>query len=213
MTHYIRLGPLLLSMVFMLLSMGTALGQESGDKPAPALDAKEMEKLWEYLASDDAAKAFKAMGKLAGVPDQATVFLKTRLKVVPPADPKVLQKLLEDLNSDQYAIRQKASAELERLADLAGPALREKVDGKISLEMRKRIEALLDKLDGPITLPELLRSLRTVELLELIGTPAARDVVAPVAKGAPGHRLTEAAQGAVSRLDKRLKPAPKQDGR
>jgi hypothetical protein len=170
---------------------------------------KQLEKLWEDLASDDAALAFKAMGRMAGAAAETTAFLKSRLKPVDPADPKVLQKLLEDLNSDQYTIRQKASLQLEKLADLAGPALRDKLDAKPSLEMRKRIEALIDKLDGPVTLPDLLRSLRAVELLELIGTPQSRQVLEPLAKGAPGHRITEAAQGAIARLDKRLKAAPK----
>jgi hypothetical protein len=176
---------------------------------APQPDAKQLEKLWEDLASDDAAKAFKAMGQMAGVRAETTVLLKSKLKPVDPADPKMLLKLLEDLNSDQYTLRQKASVQLEKLADLAGPALREKLDAKPSLEMRKRIEALIDKLDGPVTLPELLRSLRAVELLELIGTPQSRHVLEPLAKGAPGHRFTEAAQGAITRLDKRLKAAPK----
>jgi hypothetical protein len=180
-----------------------------GQGPGPKPDAKQLEILWDELASDDAAKAFKAMGQMAGVPAETTALLKAKLKAVDPADPKVLQKLLEDLNSDQYTVRQKASTQLEKLADLAGPALREKLDAKPSLEMRKRIEALIDKLDGPVTLPELLRSLRAVELLELIGTPETRQVLEPLAKGAPGHRFTEAAQGAVTRLDKRLKAAPK----
>jgi len=187
----------------------TCLPVTSGQGPASKPDAKQLEKLWDELASDDAAKAFKAMGQMAGVPAETTALLKSKLKQVEPADPKMLQKLLEDLNSDQYNIRQKASVQLEKMADLAGNALREKLESKPSLEMRKRIEALIDKLDGPVTLPELLRSLRAVELLELIGTPEARQVLEPLAKGAAGHRFTEAAQGAVTRLDKRLKTAPK----
>jgi hypothetical protein len=185
-----------------------ALLMPTQDPPAK-IDAKQLEKLWEELASDDAAKAFKAMGQMAAFPAETTALLKSKLKPVEPADPKELQRLLEDLNSDQYQVRQKASVQLEKLADLAGAALRAKLEAKPSLEMRKRIETLLDKLDGPVTLPELLRALRAVELLELIGTPAARQALEPLAKGATGHRVTEAAQGSVSRLDKRLKAATK----
>jgi hypothetical protein len=195
MTYRILL--LLLSLAF--------VSNSSAQGPTPKPDAKQLEKLWDDLASDDAAKAFKAMGQMAGVPAETVALLKSKLKPVDPADPKVVKQLLEDLNSDQYTVRQKASAQLEKLADLAGPALREKLESKPSLEMRRRIESLIDKLDGPVTLPELLRSLRAVELLELIGTPEARQALVPLANGAPGHRMTEAAQGAVMRLDKRLK--------
>jgi hypothetical protein len=197
MTQFIRFGLCL----FALVGVPWAAAQDAAPQP----DAKQLEKLWAELASDDAAKAFRAMGQMAGVPTETTALLKAKLKPVEPADPKVVQKLLDDLNSDQYTVRQKANTELEKMADLAGPALRERLEGKPSLEMRKRIETLVDKLDGPVTLPELLRSLRAVELLELIGTSQSRQVLQPLAKGAPGHRLTEAAQGAVTRLDKRLK--------
>jgi hypothetical protein len=191
--------------ILLLLVAVAGAPLSSAQGPPPKLDAKQMEKLWDELASDDAAKAFKAMGQMAGVPAETTALLKSKLKPVDPPDPKVVKQLLDDLNSETYTVRQKASVQLEKLADLAGPALREKLETKPSLEMRKRIEALLDKLDGPVTLPELLRSLRAVELLELIGTPEARQVLVPLSKGAPGHRMTEAAQGAVMRLDKRLK--------
>ncbi len=177
------------------------------DKQPPA--PKDFDKLWDLLASDDAMEAFKAMGTLARTPKESVAYLKDKLKPVPAADPKVLEQLIADLNSPTYATRQKATAELEKLADLAGQVLRDQLKGKPSLEMRKRIEALLDKLDGPVTQPDLLRSLRTVELLELIGTPEARAVLEPITKGAPGHRLTEAAQDSVKRLEKRQKDTEK----
>src|SRR5207249_2726397 len=179
------------------------------DGPQDKQPPKDLDKLWEQLASDDAAAAFRAMATLAKSPKETLVFLKGRLQPVPPPDPKLIEKLVADLNSPQYNTRQKATADLEKLADLAGPAIREQLKGKPSLEMRKRLEALIDKLDGPVTLPELLRGLRTVEVLELIGTPEARALLEPVAKGAPGHRLTEAAQDAIRRLDKRLQTPPK----
>lgn len=188
---------------FALLSCANVLAQPPKDAP------KDLDKLWEQLASDDAAEAFRAMAALAKSPKEAVAFLKDRLKPIPPPDPKVIDKLITDLNSPQYNTRQKATAELEKLADLAGPAIRDQLKGKPSLEMRKRLEALIDKLDGPVTLPELLHGLRTVEVLELIGTAEARALLEPLAKGAPGHRLTEAAQDSIRRLDKRLKPPAK----
>ncbi len=53
---------------------------------------------------------------------------------------------------------------------------------------------------------ELLRELRAVEILELIGTADARDVVAALAKGAPGARLTHDAAATLARLTRRDGP-------
>ena len=201
MTHALRTG-ILCSLVVTLLLSSTARTAQKDDKP---LTEKDLEKLWEEMASDDAAKAFQAMVRMANSSKESTTFLKSKVKPVQPVDPKVLTGLLDGLDDTQYQVRQKASAELEKLADLAAAGLRSRLDAKPSLETRKRIEALLDKLDGPVTQPDLLRNLRAVELLELIGTAESCDVLRPIAKGAEGHRVTEAAQGSVKRLDKRLK--------
>jgi WD40 repeat protein len=170
--------------------------------PVPA-GAKELERLWANLGSADAGVAFQAMGQLIADPARTLALAEQHLKPVAPADPKVVNKLLADLNSPSYATRQKATLELDKLADVVQAALAERLSAKPSLEMRKRIEALLDKLEGPVTSPELLRGLRAVEVLERIATPEARQVLAAVAKGADGHRLTDAARAALARLDKR----------
>jgi WD40 repeat protein len=167
--------------------------------PPPVGKGSDLDRLWKELADGDAMLAFQAVAEL--IEAKATVdYLKERLKAVSPVDAKVLEQLLADLGSDAYPTRQKATVALEKLADLAGGALRKKLEEKPALEMRKRIELLLDKLEGPVTSPDLLRVLRAVEVLEHIGTPEARAVLEALAKGAPGHRLTEAAAGSVKRM-------------
>jgi hypothetical protein len=101
--------------------------------------------------------------------------------------------------------REQAIRELERLGELAEPALRKALEGQPSLEVRRRVEGLLQKLDGPVTLPQHLRSLRAIEVLEHIGTPAAQQVLAQLAKGATAAHLTREAQAAVARLEGRRK--------
>ena len=73
------------------------------------------------------------------------------------------------------------------------------IGASAALELSKtgRRVLVVDKLAGPVTSPDLLQQLRAVEVLERIGTPEARALLQPLAKGAPGHRLTEAARGAV----------------
>ena len=54
---------------------------------------------------------------------------------------------------------------------------------------------------------ELLQMLRGVEVLERLGTREAAEALAALAKGAPGHRVTEDARDALARLQKNV-PAP-----
>jgi WD40 repeat protein len=171
-------------------------------QPRAVSDAS-LDRLWNDLASGDAAKAFAAMGELAEAPADAPKYFNDRLQAVPVADPKRIDDLVMGLGSEQYTIRQKASAELEKLADIAVPALRAQLAKKPSLEMHKRLELLLKKINGPATDPEVVRALRAVEVLESIGTPQAQAVLEVLAKGAPAHRLTQAAADAHKRLQTR----------
>jgi hypothetical protein len=50
--------------------------------------------------------------------------------------------------------------------------------------------------------PDVLRSLRAVRVLQLIGTADAKDVLQTLAKGAPGDRLTREAEAALKRLQR-----------
>jgi WD40 repeat protein len=159
-----------------------------------------LDQLWSDLASSDAAEAFRAVGELARAPAEAPGYLKDRLQAVPLPDPKRIDELVTNLNSGQYAVRQKASLELEKLAELAVPALRSQLTNKPSLEMHQRIRLLLQKINGPATNPEFVRAVRAVEVLESIGTPDAQAVLEVLTKGAPTHRLTQSAEAALKRL-------------
>jgi len=59
---------------------------------------------------------------------------------------------------------------------------------------------LLDSIRKQSLPPELLRTLRGMEVLEHIGTPAARRVIAALAGGTPRTRLTREAKAALQRL-------------
>jgi WD40 repeat protein len=167
-----------------------------------ALSPKQLEALWADLAAPKADRASRALSKLVEAPAEALPFLKKHLQPVRPADPKQLARLLADLGSDELAVREKATKGLEELGDLAAAALRELLDKHPPEKVREGIETLLDKLEGPVTSPELLRGLRAVEVLEWIGSPEAQQQLQALAKGAAGHRLTEEARAALQRLEK-----------
>ncbi len=168
-------------------------------KPTTASPA-QLEALWQGLAGEDAAQANRAQVTLRTTPAKTVAFLKAKLKPVPPVDPARLEKLLTDLDSKQFAVRQQATKELEKLGDLAAAALEKQLEGKLPLEVQRRVEALRDKLQGPLGPGPVLQALRAVEVLEHIDTPEARQVLAALAAGAAGHRLTVDAAAAVRRL-------------
>jgi RNA polymerase sigma factor (sigma-70 family) len=166
---------------------------------AGKLGAEGLAKAWADLAGADAPRAFKARWALAGAPEEALPYLKERLRPARAADAQRLKRLLIDLDSDQFAVRQQAQEALEEIGDLAEPALRQALADKPPLDVRRRIDAALERLRGPATRPEARRSLRAVAVLEDVGTPAARQLLEELAAGAPEARLTREAKAALGR--------------
>jgi WD40 repeat protein len=176
-------------------------------RPSRAADAAlvppELAGLWADLLGDDAGKAYQGVLKLAAAPKQSVPFLRDQLKPVAAPDVKELSRLIRDLDSDDFEERSAATTALEKLGVLAEPALEKTLTGPpITLEMRRRIEALLGKLVGGALSTEQVRQVRAVEALEEIGTPEARQVLEGLADGAPAAMLTRQAQAALGRLGK-----------
>jgi WD40 repeat protein len=169
--------------------------------PAPAADLtqQELAALRTDLSETDAAKGLKAMQRLAGA-RQTVAWLREQLKPAPGVEARRLEQLIGELGSNDFAVRQKAHEELEKLGELAGPALRKAIAAKPSLDVQQRIDSLLAKLGQvELTTPQ-LQAIRAVEVLEHIGTPEAVQLLTALAKGAPGARLTREAEAALQRL-------------
>jgi hypothetical protein len=168
-----------------------------------ALAAAEAEKLWEKAAVAEARAAFAALAELAAAPGPTVEALRRRLKPAPAAPTEAeLDKLFNNLDSDDFATRQKASRELNGLGEAAVPAVRRRLERAPSAEVRRRAREFLDRFDQAELSPARLGQLRAVELLEGIGTPAAKALLAELAKGAAGAPLTLDASAALSRLER-----------
>jgi hypothetical protein len=137
---------------------------------------------------------------MAAAPDIVLPFLEQRLTPARAADPEQLRRLIADLDSEQFAIRKAASEELRRLDLLAEPALGQALDGKPSLESRRRIEELLAVYRGPTVNDETRRVVRAVALLEHMNSEGASRLLKKLAAGAPEARLTREARAARDRL-------------
>jgi WD40 repeat protein len=160
--------------------------------------------LWTKLAGDDAGAAFAALADLAAAPDRAVTLVRRELKPVSaaPTDDQ-LDRTFADLGSEQFTIRDQASRRLVEFGESAVPGVRKRLAQAETLELRRRAQKFLDRFDPPTPSPDRLRQLRAVELLEGIATPAARDVLSELAKGAAEAPLSREATAALERLRRR----------
>jgi hypothetical protein len=166
----------------------------SGFQPV-ALIPRQLDACWSTLAHPDAAKAYDAVWRLVAAPEQAVPFLRKCLPPVPRPDAKAVARWIADLDSEDFTVRQKATDELSNLGDAIAPALRGALQGKPSLETRRRVQSLLDQ--SRDWTPERLRVHRAIQVLERIGTKPAREVLQTLADGAPEARPTKEAKAAL----------------
>ncbi len=173
----------------------TGLGRGA---PIPVPGEDECERLWEQLAAADAGKAHDAVWKLTAAPGQALPLLGKHLRPAEGVPDGPVDRLLADLDSERFAVRERAMRELKKVGDGAEGALRRALAASPSLEARRRIEVLLDRLSSAS--PERARLLRALEVLENVGTPEARRLLERLAGGAPDAMLTREARGGLARL-------------
>jgi WD40 repeat protein len=178
------------------LSDGTILVWNiTPDRPA----GNDLERLRADLGSGDARAAYRAVHTLAASPAQTIAYFKEHLRPAPERmDPKRVAQLIADLDSDEFKVREKATTELAKLDESAVPALHRALASQPSAEVRQRLERLLARYRVPSS--EALRALRTVWVLERIGTVEARQLLQKLASGAMAPQ-TSAAQEALERLE------------
>jgi WD40 repeat protein len=167
------------------------------------LNSAKLAELWSDLASKDAVRAQQAVAEMIQAPDAALPFLEKSLPPVPPAKMAHIAALIADLDHEQFVRRGKASRELEKIGEPAVPALRKTLKTKPTLEVRKRITALLDAIDEQPFSPDGLRAIRALQVLESIGTRKTRRLLDGLADGAANARLTQEAKASLQRVERR----------
>jgi hypothetical protein len=179
---------------------------ERGSLRSDPLDNKALERRWTELADEDASRAFDAVWSLVASPNEALPFLRKRLPALSDAQVKQIDRLISELDDDAFAVRQRATEKLESLGAVAEPALRKRLEGKPSFEVRQRAEALLEKILVPERLPKPLerRALRLIEALEQIGTREAKEALQRIADQGLRAQLRQEARASLLRLAKPL---------
>jgi len=150
----------------------------------------------------DAVKAYRALGILAAAPPQVLPLLRDTLRPAAALPAERLKKLIADLDDDDFGVREKATAELAKQGSAAESALRRALAGKPSAELRQRGEQLLRQARALVVLPDRLRQVRGLELLERLGTAEAKGLLKELTKGAAGAWMTEEATAALHRVER-----------
>lgn len=157
-----------------------------------------VEELWNALAGEDAAEAYRAQWKLASLGRDAVAFVRARVRPAPLPDVQKISGLIAKLESPQFAARDEASRELISLGEQAEPMLLKTLGANPSPDLQQRINACLAT---PRTLGlELIRTMRAVYALEKIGSPDAEDLLKRLSGGNPEAAQTRQAKAAFDRL-------------
>jgi len=166
--------------------------------PAEKLTKEQLKHAWDDLRGEDARKAAAAVWTLAT--PSAVPFLEERLRASnPEIGTKQLNALMAALDDDDFQVREKASARLAEFGREIEPALRKALEKPSSLEVRRRLEQLLEVTQGTAPRSDTLRQLRALEVLERADTSEARRALKAFASGAIGMLLADEARTIVER--------------
>ena len=155
--------------------------------------------LWKSLA--DPRSPYPAMDKFLQSPKETVAFLRDKLREPAPVD---IQKHIDALDSPRFADREQASAAIHKLGFDARSALLKTLKGNPTLELRRRVELLLAKLENEPLPSESLQILRGLDILEMLATPDAIALLDTLSRGDPDTWLTQEAAWSLKRARKRL---------
>jgi WD40 repeat protein len=153
---------------------------------------------WQDLARVDARVGFTAVRRLIANAESAVALIREHVQPAEPINAKPLKRWLIDLDSDDFDTRQAAFTALQRRADRIEAPLREAFTGNIGLEMKRRLQTLMDEIDTPTG--DRLARWRALEALEQIATPDAVRVLETLAGGERDARLTREATAVLARV-------------
>jgi WD40 repeat protein len=172
------------------------------NKPQPlTLTKQQLEVAWAQLGLEDPRNVAVAVQTLVRAEKDVLPLLKDRIHPIEGA--RVMQ-LFKDLDAEDFEVRDKAMRELSRMGrsiEGALKAMREKPG--TSVEVRVRVEELLDQIAQGKVSREYLQSLRGIEVLERVGGSEATAILEKVAAGLGEAELTRQAKAALERLKMR----------
>jgi hypothetical protein len=174
-------------------------------RPEPMkLTPEQVADLWRDLGDGDSAKAHKAMRALADSP-QAIAYIQAniRIKGGDKFDEAKAKKLLAQLDDEDFDVREKAEKDLAAVGAAVLPLLRDALKNQPSVEVKLRVERLLEAFKDQQFPNDQLRAQRAVEALEYAGTEDAIKALKALAGGDATDVVAHDAKAALERVERR----------
>lgn len=176
--------------------------EEKPEGPAPG--EKELAAAWEALAGPTGPGVQKALAALRAAGDRAAALASKGLQPTPPGPEETerLLRRLSDLNHDDPGARDEAARELSGRVGSAYTVLAKARNEARSSEIRARLDDLLKPWDlaGPLEPGAPLRAWRAIQLLESLGSPAAREALESLTAASLPPGVRREAGAALRRL-------------
>jgi hypothetical protein len=163
-----------------------------------AVDAKGLETLWQDLGDDNSKVTYAAYCRAAAARDASVDCFKLQLKPSLPTEQSKIVALLRQLDANSFAQRQQASKALKALDLVAESSVRELLAKTESAEVKERLQAIVNGYER-----ERRRVGYVIEILQMIGTPAAKGFLKELASGDEKSMVTRESRLTLDRMDKR----------
>jgi RNA polymerase sigma factor (sigma-70 family) len=137
---------------------------------------------WDALGGADEAAALRAALAAVAAPKEALPFFKERLaKGLPDSggalDPKQVEKLIAGLGDVMFEVRQKSTDDLIALGPRVVPLLRKAREGQPDIEIARRLDVILDKIQKMPPPPLGTAGERLTVVLAHLDTAEARELL------------------------------------
>jgi hypothetical protein len=161
----------------------------------------ELAAAWSAIRSDDPLRAERAVNELVAGNERSVALIRSKMAVVTIADGQLVALLVAQLSNAQFERRADACTRLAALGESAVPGLRQALLDPLSLDSRRRIERLIERLAAETKSPggERLRAIRALEVIEQIHSSQARAFVFALSNGMEESWLTQEAKAVLGR--------------
>jgi hypothetical protein len=168
---------------------------------------KDYAKCWDILRDGKPLEANEAVASLATGKDSSVKWLEGKLSPVRKPDADKVKKWLAQLNDDEPLKRDDASRELAALGPLVEEDVKKVLADKPDAEVKRRLEEIMRNMRSLwVSDRDTVRAIRSVYVLERIGSERAMVLLKKLAEGEPAARLTREAKISLERIEVRKPP-------
>ena len=164
--------------------------------------SEDLEHCWSWLGQPDGKLAGRALRAFLRAPARSVTFLGSRLEALVPVSNEQVKQWVYALDSKSFQQRETAAGNLAAHFEVVEAQLRAHLPLQASVEGRRRLKQILDSCGmGELAVGQ-LRAIRSIEILEDVGSPEARSILERLARGDARLKSTREALAALERLKK-----------